>query len=151
MKFEKNKLTLIVGIQFVIIAVIVIFLIVTNFISGHSLDKFYKSDCYTLYIGLNDKNTYKQEISTDTAIAIVDDICTRYVDGFTMFEAKGCWTDDKGTIMKENTLVYMFYDTTEESLTSVMDEVLVALNQSEILVRIDIMQTAYYDGTTAVI
>ena len=48
---------------------------------------------YVLYIGTNDKDTYEQVISTEEAREIVNEICIKYVDGYTASEAKGGWVD----------------------------------------------------------
>ena len=101
---------------------------------------------YTLYIGLNDKDTYAQEISTEEARKIVDEICCEHVGGFTVFRAEGGWTDESSVMTRENTLVYMFSGAEEAQITAIMDEVLTALNQSVILVHKDTVQSSYYAG-----
>lgn len=96
---------------------------------------------YTLYIGLNDKDTYCQLISVEEAREIVDAICIRYVDGYTVMEAKGAWVDEKNILTQENTLVYLFREVDEESLKEIMNEIIKALNQNTILLE---KQTAAY-------
>ena len=44
---------------------------------------------YTLYCGLNDKDTKRQEISTLEAAKMVRNACLSYADGATIFEATG--------------------------------------------------------------
>lgn len=90
---------------------------------------------YVLYIGTNDKDTYEQVISTEEAREIVNEICIKYVDGYTASEAKGGWVDETDTLTQENTLVYAFYEVTEEQLVNIMEEILEALNQNAILVE----------------
>lgn len=90
---------------------------------------------YTLYIGTNDKDTYTQLIPLDEARDIVNEICTKYVEGYTASEATGGWVDQTGTLTQENTLVYSFYDTTEEQMKLIMDDVLKELNQNSILIE----------------
>lgn len=101
---------------------------------------------YLLYIGLNDKNTYKQEIPTNEARDTVNAICAKHVEGYTGSDANGGWVDQTGTLTQENTLVYAFYDISEDQLTSIMDEVLVALNQNSILVESQQAFYTYYSG-----
>lgn len=96
---------------------------------------------YTLYIGLNDKDAYRQLISVEEAREIVDAICIRYVDGYTVMEAEGAWADEKNILTQENTLVYLFREVDEESLKEIMNEVIRALNQNTILLE---KQTAAY-------
>lgn len=101
---------------------------------------------YVLYIGLNDKDTYTQEIPTDEAIAIVNEICSRHVDGYTMQNASGGWVDETGTLTQEPSLVYSFDQAAEADIIALMDEVLLALNQNSILVEKEDVTYAYYDG-----
>ncbi|MEG0329689.1 MAG: hypothetical protein RR602_06710 [Longicatena sp.] len=102
---------------------------------------------YTLYIGINDKDTYTQLISTNQARDIVNEICIRYVGGYSAWEAIGGYVDDTKTLTQEHTLVYSFYDVKEEQITSIMDEVLDKLNQSTILVECEDAKSMYYGGS----
>jgi len=90
---------------------------------------------YTLYVGLNDKDTYQQEIPTERAEALVTEIALRYVEAFTLIGARGVWTDELGVPTYENTLVLEFLYATEEQIDQIMAEVPVALNQNSILVE----------------
>ena len=101
---------------------------------------------YTLYIGLNDKDTYQQEIPTETAEALVTEIALKYVDGFTMTRAKGVYTDELGVVTYENTLVCEFLYAGEEELTAIMDELLSVLNQNSILLERQEVDCQFYSG-----
>jgi len=101
---------------------------------------------YVLYIGLNDKNTYEQIIPTDEAVEIVDAICVKYVEGYTMAQVKGGWIDEFGALTQENTLVYTFTHIDEQAIIAIMDEVLIALNQNAILVENQRISSVYYRG-----
>lgn len=101
---------------------------------------------YTLYIGTNDKDTYSQIIPTEEAQDIVDDICSKYTDGYTRLDAVGGWEDESGSITHENTFIYEFYDVSEEQLEHIMDDVLVSLNQNSILVEKAHSVYTYYSG-----
>ncbi|MCL2112288.1 MAG: DUF3574 domain-containing protein [Clostridiales bacterium] len=95
----------------------------------------YENGQYVLYIGLNDKDIYKQVIPTDEARIIVDEICAKHVDGWTVSTVNGGWTDEKGVLSQENTLVYTIVGVEEEAVVSIMDEVLIALNQNSIMLE----------------
>lgn len=101
---------------------------------------------YVLYIGLNDKDTYRQIIPTGEAIERIDTICVRYVDGYTLTEAQGGWVDEKGVMTQENTLVYYFRGADETEIKRIMDEVLRELNQNSILLEEKTVNYAYYSG-----
>lgn len=101
---------------------------------------------YILYIGLNDKDTYEQLIPTGEAKNIVNKICTRHVEGYTVSEANGGWVDETGALTEESTLVYMLSDVKEEDVIAIMDEVLAALNQNSILVQRQEHSYSFYSG-----
>ena len=64
-----------------------------------------KSVQYVMYVGTNDKDTYKMEMSQEEARNIVDQVCLKYFEGYTLQDATGAWTDETGTITHEYTLV----------------------------------------------
>jgi hypothetical protein len=138
-----------------IIALLAINLAATGFLFAHvfgentaksdgGLPDFTESGSYTLYIGTNDKDTYKQIISTETARSIVNGICAKYVGGYTTDDAKGGWFDESGVLTEENTLVYTFIDVEESAVIAIMDEVLAALNQNSVLLEKNSVLRLYY-------
>lgn len=101
---------------------------------------------YTMYIGLNDKDTYTQLISYEEAEEKVSNIALKYVDGFTVLSAKGAYKDGKGIITNENSLVFQFLYVTDEQMKSIMDEVLKELNQNSILLEKQKVNCEFYEG-----
>ena len=59
---------------------------------------------FTLYLGLNDKETKQQKIATLEAYKIVSNLISKRFDGGTIFEANGIYKHDNGTIVTEKTL-----------------------------------------------
>ena len=59
---------------------------------------------FTLYRGLNDKDTKVQMISTLEAYKVVSNILAKDFGGGTIFEAQGIYKHDDGTIVIEKTL-----------------------------------------------
>lgn len=101
---------------------------------------------YVLYIGLNDKDTYDQIISTQEAIQKINTICTKYVTGYTIVETQGGWVDEKNMLTQENTLVYYFRGACESDICAIMDEVLLELNQNTIMMEERTVFFTYYGG-----
>ncbi len=99
---------------------------------------------YTLYIGTNDKDTYKPVMEFDKCIEKVTEICVKYTDGCTIYEANGYWKDEKGEITKEQTIVAILEDITLETVHKVCDDVIVALNQNSILIETSYVGTTFY-------
>ena len=101
---------------------------------------------YTLYIGTNDKDTYKQEIPTDEAKHIVDEICTKYVNGFTVHDSIGTWNDENNMITHENTIMCYLDDIDEATLHRICDEIRTALNQNTVLIQKEYTALDFYNG-----
>ncbi|MBR3105053.1 MAG: DUF3574 domain-containing protein [Lachnospiraceae bacterium] len=101
---------------------------------------------YTLYLGLNDKDTYEQIIPTDTALELANRICAKHAGGYTQFSARGGWTNDDGTMGHENTIVYQLYDISETDLKALLNALIVTFNQSSVLVEKSEAVYIYYTG-----
>ena len=59
---------------------------------------------FTLYLGLNDKETKMQKIQTVEAFKIVSNLIASRFDGGTIFEADGVYKHDNGAYVIEKTL-----------------------------------------------
>lgn len=103
---------------------------------------------YTLYIGTNDKETYQLEMPLEEAKSKVFNICMdHFPDGFTMYDARGVWRDEKKNLTYEYTFVCLFERADAKEVYKVADEAMVALNQSTILVVTNNIVTAdFYHG-----
>ena len=135
----------------VLSVLLVINIIATGFLAVKvtGLNKFYLKNAtahYTLYIGTNDKDTYKQEIPTDEAKHIVDEICTKYVNGFTVQDSIGTWNDEKNNITHENTIMVYLDDIDEELLHLICNDIRSALNQNTVLIQKEYTALEFYDG-----
>lgn len=101
---------------------------------------------YVMYVGTNDKDTYKPEHTDEEAKKIVDEICLKYFEGYTLQDATGSWTDEKNNITHEYTLVCYFDGADDETVHKAADEVIKALNQNTVLIEQDEIKTEYYSG-----
>ena len=99
---------------------------------------------YTLYIGTNDKDTYKPVYDFDVCLTKVTEICTKYTDGCTIYEANGYWKDEKNEITNERTIACILEDIQKETVYKICDEVIVTLNQNSILVETSNVITTFY-------
>jgi hypothetical protein len=99
---------------------------------------------FTMYIGTNDKDTEKLEMTLEEAEALVDDIALSYAEIFTSTIGAGKWRNDDGSRTEETTLIYIFYGITDQQAEQIADEVCRALNQSSVLIeRSDSMAMFY--------
>ena len=89
---------------------------------------------YTLTIGLNDKDTKQQKYDIITCYKLVEDILKKYLDGYTIYEAKGGYKHDDGTFISENSLVVMLLFTNDIQVKIIVDTIKQVLNQESVAV-----------------
>ena len=144
-KISKKRLALPLAI--VILAMVVLLaMYFAGLFAMPSAIGFSNGTQYVMYIGTNDKDSYEQVVPPDEARAIVNEICGRYVDGYTASVAEGGWVDERGILTKETTLVYVLTGASERSALAIMDEVLIALRQNSILIEKRDVTSAFYSG-----
>jgi len=136
-----------------IVSVFIIFILISGLIPGCAPNRGDKLPYtgnikYTMYIGLNDKDTYTQLIPYDEAEKKVSEIVLKYVDGYTQMQAKGAYKDDEGIVTLENSLIYEIYAATDQQMEAIMNEVLTALNQHSILLEKQTVKSIFFEGDT---
>lgn len=99
---------------------------------------------YTLYVGLNDKDTKAQKISTIEAYKMVENtLLNNEVEGATIYEGRGIYKHENGIKVRETTLIIkiiMFDEETEDqyidNLKRVVSILKTTLNQESIAVQV---------------
>ncbi|MBQ9432692.1 MAG: DUF3574 domain-containing protein [Synergistaceae bacterium] len=100
---------------------------------------------YTLYLGMNDKDTNQPTYGLSEAKQVMFMIVQKYTGGCTFYEAEGCWYDEeKKAMLSEKTLVCVFLDTESQAVKNIMDEALTTFNQSSILLETGEVRGAFY-------
>ena len=92
---------------------------------------------YTLTIGLFDKDTKKQKISSDMAMKIISDLVTQTIGYGTIYNGSGIYTHANGSIVFEPSIIY-FVDGDEEeesTLKSLAWMIKKALNQESVMLE----------------
>lgn len=93
---------------------------------------------YTLYVGLNDKDSKLQEVSTVDAYKIIVNICkTSGLDGFTIGEATGFYVHEDGEVVTEKSLRIEILFATEKQVNNIIKQVKLALNQESIVKQVE--------------
>ena len=91
---------------------------------------------YNIYIGLNDKDSKKQEVSTRRAreevIKILND---NNITGLTMYEVTGVFKHDTGEVVFEKSLKVELLEVKKEDVKKSIQELKKALNQENILLE----------------
>lgn len=89
---------------------------------------------FTFYVGLNDKDSKIQEISIIEAYKMVEKTINKYTDGCTIFEAKGIYKHQDGSVVYENTLRIEVLFINDEEAHAIVNEIKLKLNQESIAV-----------------
>lgn len=91
---------------------------------------------YTLYVGLNDKDTKMQKIDTLEGYKVAMNVIKNYTSGATIFSATGIYTHDDGTIITENTLriELMFID--KPKVVELVNVLKLTFNQESIVMQV---------------
>lgn len=87
-----------------------------------------------LIIGLNDKDTKKQEISTEEAEKVIENVLFQYTDGYTLqLDTKGLYKHENGETVKEASIIILLYYTDNETINKIIKELKQQLNQESIM------------------
>lgn len=93
---------------------------------------------YTLYVGLNDKNTKIQEITTIDAYKIIVNVCKNSgLDGFTLTEATGFYVHDNGDIITEKSIKIEILFADDKTINNITKQLKVILNQESIVKQVE--------------
>lgn len=87
---------------------------------------------YTLYVGLNDKDSKVQEISTVEAFKLLTKLCGQYTQGATIFDADGVYKHDDGTVVIEKSFKIELLFITREQVKEIANMIKKLFNQESI-------------------
>lgn len=90
---------------------------------------------FTLYLGLNDKDTKTQQISTVEAYKVVSNLIAEDFNGGTIYEAHGIYKHESGEIVEEKTLRIELLFTTLEKVKTLVGILKKAFNQESVAVQ----------------
>lgn len=93
---------------------------------------------YNIYIGLNDKDSKKQIVSTRRAkektIKILND---NNITGLTLYEVTGVFKHETGEVVFEKSLKVELLEVNKNEVLKSIEELKTALNQESILLEIE--------------
>lgn len=96
---------------------------------------------FTLYLGLNDKDSKQQEIATVEAYKIVSNLISADFNGGTIFEAKGVYKHEDGQIVTETTLRIELLFTEAVKVKALCDTLKKLFNQESIAVQEEVINS----------
>ena len=92
---------------------------------------------FTIIAGLNDKETKKQEITTEEAYnRIINILYINNIEGATFTDAKGVYIHRDGTAVFENSIKIELLFITEKQARTVADQIRNFLNQEAVVLEI---------------
>lgn len=102
------------------------------------MEKMEKIVKYSLYIGLNDKDTKTQKIDTLEAYKILCNIIKKHsIEGFTVYNAHGFYVHQDGTFTTENTLKVELMFVDNKVIDELIKECKLVFNQECIIKQIE--------------
>lgn len=96
---------------------------------------------FTLYVGLNDKDSKKQEIGTLDAYKMVRNAALQLFDGATISEADGIYKHDDGGFTVEKTLRIELLFTDMQTVKQFAEQLKVLLNQESIALQREVIES----------
>lgn len=91
---------------------------------------------YNIYIGLNDKDSKKQIISTRRAKEeVIKILNNNNITGLTMYEVMGVFKHETGEVVFEKSLKVELLEVKEDEIIKSINELKKALNQESILLE----------------
>lgn len=93
----------------------------------------FKMSKYDLFLGLNDKDTKKQEIETDKALEIVKSLCWEMFEGATVTLAFGLYKHDNGEKVSENTIRIELMTDDEKGIKNFVADLKRIFNQESVM------------------
>lgn len=91
---------------------------------------------FTIILGLNDKESKKQEVTTAEAYnRIIKVLYNNNVEGATFTEVKGLYIHENGEAVFENSIKIELLFITEETARNICQELKVILNQESVVLE----------------
>ena len=88
---------------------------------------------YKVYLGLNDKESKKQEIDTETAMIKVSEYLADHFEGATVYNGIGVYKHNDGTIVRENSLIIELVYVEDQDVDKMINQFHVVFNQESVM------------------
>lgn len=101
---------------------------------------------YTLYFGLIDKDTGKQEMSVAASKEALVNVFLEAGSGYTIYEAEGGYVNDAGDVVQNTTLVCTGIHGSAESVIKLVEKAQTALNVESVYCESALLGNRLYGG-----
>ena len=102
-----------------------------------------KQEKFIISVGLNDKETKTQIITTDEALNLVNKTVLNGFGGATIYLANGIYKHDNGQIVCENTIRIELLFSTLEDVRNLCKELKTIFNQESILLEHQVLNADF--------
>lgn len=103
---------------------------------------------YTIYVGINDKNTHAQIIDTAVFERIIKNVCKGYSVSFSTHLQQGGYLHENGVYTQENSAVLTLIGASREDVNAIAADLCCFFNQESVLV--EVRKSACYSVSEAI-
>ena len=90
---------------------------------------------YTVYIGMNDKDSYEQLIDTDVITNIIRNVCKGYRVSFSACMQQGGYIGNDGVYVQEKSVALKIIGPSEKDINEIAADLCCFLNQEAVLIE----------------
>lgn len=90
---------------------------------------------FILYLGLNDKDTKNQKITTKQALKKCNDLLLQYVEGATVYQANGIYKHLNSQTITEKTFIIELLFTNKTTVLKISNDLKKIFNQEAIAIQ----------------
>ena len=106
----------------------------------------YNVDMYKIFLGLNDKESHVQEISTENAMGFVSHYLANHFAGATVYNGIGVYKHENGDVVRENSLIVELVYVSEEEVEQAVSDLRYELNQESVMIVKLKSAVQFYEG-----
>lgn len=92
---------------------------------------------YQMFVGLNDKDTKQQEITSVEAYKVLTNIVKQAFNAFTIYEGNGVFTHENGEMTIEKTLIIniLLEKSNDKEINKIISQIKTTLNQESVMLE----------------
>ena len=131
------------------IVIIIALLCTTVILSAALCFRSKEESVYTLYVGTTMQGADAESLSYEEAAERIGKVLIKYTSGYTLFDAKGAGKDENDNIVSESSVVCHIAKIDEETMRSIVKELLSEMDQKSIMVQRSRVQIEFIDAPLA--
>lgn len=101
----------------------------------------------TIYVGLNDSRTLKQEHDTSQYVSVLKNVCKSYRTPFSIMFAEGGYMHEDGRYTEELTLIISMIDVERETVNEIARDLCDFFHQESVMITEDRVRAYYVNNS----